>query len=282
MLVVSDEPRDEEFLKRDETDKENRPPSTDPTITEVVELSINSVVGLSSPKTMKVTGRIAQQEVVVMIDCGASHNFISVDLVQKIHLPREGTTGYGVLMGTGLMVRGEGVCKGVVLTLQNIEVIADFLPLELGSADVILGMQWLETLGRMHVNWKDLTMKFRVRGVAVSLQGDPELCNSRVSLKAMWKAIKNQGEGVLIELGCMEVPLDPTLTMVPPPVLAVVQQFQDVLGSTPGLSPPRSHDHAITLQPGTAPISVRPYRYPHFQKEEIEKLVQTMLAARII
>lgn len=76
MLVVSDEPRNEEFLERDETDKENRPPSADPTITEVVELSINSLVGLSSPKTMKVTGRIAQQEVVVMIDYGASHNFI--------------------------------------------------------------------------------------------------------------------------------------------------------------------------------------------------------------
>lgn len=75
-----------------------------------------------------------------------------MDLVQKLHLPREGIISYGVLMGIGLMVCGEGVCKGVVLTLQNIEVIADFLPLELGSADVILGIQWLAMLGEMHVN----------------------------------------------------------------------------------------------------------------------------------
>lgn len=45
-------------------------------IGEIVELSINSMVGLSSPKTMKVKGTIAQQHVVVVIDCGATNNFI--------------------------------------------------------------------------------------------------------------------------------------------------------------------------------------------------------------
>ena len=46
--------------------------------------------------------------------------------------------------------------------------------------------------------------------------------------------------------------------------------------------PQRSRDHAIILKEGTAPISVRPYRYPYVQKQEIEKLVGEMLAARII
>lgn len=96
------------------------------------------------------------------------------------------------------------------------------MPLELGSADVIFGMQWLETLGGIQVNWKNLTMRFRVGGVAVSLQGDPGLCNSLVSLKAMWKALKDQGEGVLLELGCIEVSSVSALPSVPPSVLALV------------------------------------------------------------
>lgn len=44
---------------------------------EGVELSMNSVVGLTSPKTMKMKDTINGQEVVVLIDFGATHNFIS-------------------------------------------------------------------------------------------------------------------------------------------------------------------------------------------------------------
>lgn len=46
--------------------------------------------------------------------------------------------------------------------------------------------------------------------------------------------------------------------------------------------PSRSRDHAIELLPGTAPVNVRPYCYPQIQKDEIEKLIKEMLAARII
>ena len=37
------------------------------------------------------------------------------------------------------------------------------------------------------------------------LQGDPNLSTSLVSLKAMWKALRQQGEGVLVELGSIGV-----------------------------------------------------------------------------
>lgn len=37
----------------------------------------------------------------------------------------------------------------------------------------------------------------------VTLQGDPSLSKTLVTLKAMMKALKDSGEGVLIELGCL-------------------------------------------------------------------------------
>ena len=77
-----------------------------------MELSINYVVGLSTLRTMKIKGKIAQQEVITLIDCGAihTHNFISTQLVQKLGLLLEATSSYGVLMGTGSIVEGEGIC----------------------------------------------------------------------------------------------------------------------------------------------------------------------------
>ena len=125
---------------------------------EIAKLIINYVVGLFSPKTMKIKGKIDQQEVITMIECGATHNFISTKVVQKLGLPLEETSSYGVLMGTGIAVKGVGICRFVSLTLQNIEIIEDFLPLELGSTDVILGMQWWESLEGMHANRNTLSM----------------------------------------------------------------------------------------------------------------------------
>ena len=85
----------------------------------------------------------------------------------------------------------------------------------------------------------------------------------------MWKARNDQREGVLLELGYIEVSSILALPSMPPPILAVVQHFQEVFG----FPSPWSHDHSITLQPNAVPISVQLYHYPHFQKEEIEKLV---------
>lgn len=49
-----------------------------------------------------------------------------------------------------------------MVALQGVEVVEDFLPLDLGSSDLILGIQWLETLGVVTVNRKSLLMKFNL------------------------------------------------------------------------------------------------------------------------
>lgn len=107
----------------------------------MVELSINLVVGLTTPKTMKLKGSILGQPVLVLIDCGATHNFISAELASKLRLPTLDTAGYSVLMGTKLSVTGGGVCKGVVVSVAEIDIVNDFLPLQLGCTGVILGMK---------------------------------------------------------------------------------------------------------------------------------------------
>ena len=98
---------------------------------EVAELSLNSVVGISALRTMKVKWKITQHEVITLIDCGATHNFIFSKVVQNLGLPVEATSGYGVLLGKGQEIKGEGICKGVVLTIQNIEIVEDILPIEI-------------------------------------------------------------------------------------------------------------------------------------------------------
>ena len=57
----------------------------------------------------------------------------------------------------------------------------------------------------------------------------------------------------------------------------VIQEYTDLFQDPSSVPPAREIDHCITLKEGLEPINVRPYRYAHFQKGEIEKQVQKML-----
>lgn len=62
----------------------------------------------------------------------------------------------------------------------------------------------------------------------------------------------------------------------------MIDEFQDVFKEPEGLSPEREHDHAILITERVGPVQVRPYRYAHSQKNEIEKLVGEIRSAGII
>lgn len=65
--------------------------------------------------------------------------------------------------------------------------------------------------------------------------------------------------------------------------LSLLLHTYGIVFSTPsGLPPLRTHVHSIPLLEGSNPVKVKPYRYPHSQKEEIEKLVEGMLKEGII
>jgi len=160
--------------------------------------------------------------------------------------------------------------------------VEDFLPLELGSSDVILGMKWLAAVSKMNVDWKTLTMKFQVGDMVVTLQGDPSLSKTLVSLKAMVKTFKEEGERMLLELATLAIEIEEDQRAIPKLLKGALAKFGRVFTAAEGLPPSKERDHAINLISGSSPMSVRPYHYPYLQKNEIEKLVGEMLTAGII
>ncbi|XP_031256704.1 uncharacterized protein LOC116114710 [Pistacia vera] len=154
-----------------------------------VELSISSVVGIQGPKTMNLKGSPYGKELIVLIDSGASHNFIGLEAVGRLELLVVTTPSFRVRVGDGYRVTCQGECKAVLLELQGMVVVQDFFSFEMGSTDVVLRMAWLETLGETGINWKKQTMKFKVGERMVQLRGDPSLSKTLVSLKAMIKIV---------------------------------------------------------------------------------------------
>ena len=62
----------------------------------------------------------------------------------------------------------------------------------------------------------------------------------------------------------------------------VLDKFQQLFQSSTGLPPIRGHERAFIVRDGSELVNVRPYCYPRFQKDEVERLIKKMLEARII
>ncbi|KAJ1431559.1 hypothetical protein SESBI_07094 [Sesbania bispinosa] len=52
-----------------------------------------------------------RRQVLILVYCGATSNFISRELVAELNLPFENTPEYTVEVGTGEKVKGRGLCK---------------------------------------------------------------------------------------------------------------------------------------------------------------------------
>jgi hypothetical protein len=75
----------------------------------------------------------------------------------------------------------------------------------------------------------------------------------------------------------------PSLTQIQQKELnLLLNQFETVFQEPSGLPPKRDKEHAINLVDGHGAVNVKPYRYPHHHKNEIERQVQEMLAVGII
>lgn len=67
-----------------------------------------------------------------------------------------------------------------------------------------------------------------------------------------------------------------------PEITQILNSYSDIFDEPKQLPRTRSFDHRIPLEPNAKPVNVRPYRFPHFQKNKIENQVQQMLDLGIV
>lgn len=167
------------------------------------------------------------------------------------------------------------------------------------GADLILGASWLAQLGPHVVDYEKKTIHFYHNNQFMVLQGAlmakpayttvPQL-NRLCSTQSIRECYSLQ----IIPVDALNSPVAntaPQLTSeiqsvitadTPDELFALLNKFHFVFAVPRGLPPSRACDHRIPLLPDSTPVKVKPYQYPHSQKEEIDKMVQQMLADGLI
>ncbi|GJY94660.1 putative mitochondrial protein [Tanacetum coccineum] len=205
----------------------------------------------------------------------------SLNSYQTRGLGVELTPPMQVSVANGQRMMSTSVCHDLKWSLKNEVFTSDVMLLLLGGCEMVLGIQWLATLGDMQCNFKKLIMKFNHKGRQLVLRG---MNNTHVHWMQGNERMLKQAELSSMALCVYPVQLCQmeSVGSVSAEVEQVLTQFDEVFEVPKDLPPQRSHDHQIPLMPNTPPINVRPYRHPPNQKDAIEGMVKELMDSGVI
>ena len=165
----------EELLAMIQVDESSVEPSVqtnnNETGSEFMHISQAAAEGGQNATTMRLQGWIQQQEVLMLVDSGSSHTFVSSALAERLQLPKRSIRPLHVKVANGGQMQCHTELENCEWWTQGQCFTNNFKVLPLGSYDVILGYDWLKEHSPMQVDWSQQTMEFQHRGHSVHLTG---------------------------------------------------------------------------------------------------------------
>eukprot|EP00253_Pinus_taeda_P029380 PITA_29380 len=243
---------------------------------------LHALAGISSPQTLKIRGFIKHRPIVVLIDSGSTHNFIHQKVAEVVHCFVRAVSNFQVQIADGGTMKCEGHYENVKLQMGDYQLKTHMFAIHMGGCDIVLGADWLRTLGPITMDFQELYMSFKQKNYTHTLRGLQAGTPSIISSHRMEKLLKKGNHGVVAQFNAIQA-----VETKPPPIHPEMQQILknhlSVFDKPHELPPSRGeHDHSITLVPGAQPPNVHPYKYPFTQKNEIEKVIKELLEAGVI
>nr|GEW65100.1 hypothetical protein [Tanacetum cinerariifolium] len=125
-----------------------------------IDISLHALIGWATTRTMQVYARINLCLLVVLIDSGSTHNFINEKVAEILSILVVPTKPFNVKVANGLPLSCQGRFENVEDLSQGIPFSLSLYSLPLIGLDMVLGVQWLEQLGEIVYDWKEMTMEF--------------------------------------------------------------------------------------------------------------------------
>jgi len=136
-------------------------------------ISLHAATGVRARgcQTMKVHVRVCDAVAVALLDSGSSHNYIDVQMEQRAGVHLTAHTGLSVAVANGDRIASPGRALAQSVRIGGEAFDIDLYALPLGEYDMVLGVQWLGTLGPILWDFAKHTMAFKRSGKRVLWRG---------------------------------------------------------------------------------------------------------------
>ncbi|GJT50071.1 putative reverse transcriptase domain-containing protein [Tanacetum coccineum] len=209
----------------------------------------------------------------VLFDSGSDKSFVNSEFSHLIDKkPVRLNISYEVELADGKLVSTNTILRGCTLNLLNQLFEVDLMPIELGTFDVIIGMDWLVKHDALIVCGKK-EVYIPVKGKMLVVKGNCD--ESRLKVVSCIKARKyiERGCHLFVAHATEKEPQEKCLEDVP-----IIRDFPEVFpDDLPGLPPPRQVEFRIELVLGAAPVARAPYRLAPSELKELSDQLKELL-----
>eukprot|EP00253_Pinus_taeda_P009546 PITA_09546 len=146
--------KEEDILQEKTLDKEE----VNPTI------YCNALAGITTPQTIKIEGHIKKKKVIVLIDSGSTHIFIHCKIAKELNCLLYPAPKCHVMVASRGTINFSRKCHNIKLSMGEYVLNSPMLSIPMGGVDVVLGVQWLQSLGTIAFNFQEIFMKFSTEG----------------------------------------------------------------------------------------------------------------------
>lgn len=230
-------------------------------------ISLYAMAGVLATNTFRLYGSINNTHVIILINSGSTHNFIQPRIAKFLNLPFEDTIPLRVMVGNDSVMDCKQLCAATKLIVQEHEFTVTLRVLPVSGAEVVLGVEWLRTLGPVVTNYTSFTMQFSHEGKPINLHADVQSNSFLASATQVRRMLSTSSTSGLFHLALLPTPpIDqpPHPSHTIPAINNILLKYQALFQQPSSLPPSRHHNHHINILPAANPINVRPYRYPHF------------------
>ena len=175
---MEEDDEEERVRKRGKCDKSNEEE------TEGEEYAvIATMTQPSKNRVLRIRCTLNGQKVIALVDSGASHNYINERLVSKMKFKTEKFKFFTIVQATGSLVHCTKVIPQQEITLGRKHTIKEDLHVVPLDLDIILGGQWIFSLGCFRFDFPNLKIHFEHKGEEITLEGIPDDLVKLVSCK---------------------------------------------------------------------------------------------------
>ena len=134
-------------------------------------ISVNALSGSTTFNCMRVIGKYGKRKLYILVDPGSTHNFLDIKVAQELGCTLDAFSPMSVAAANGNNLVTTHKCSNFTWSVQGYSFTTEIRSLPLDCCELVLGVQWLSTLGPILWDLLNLRMEFNLNGIKHVLRG---------------------------------------------------------------------------------------------------------------